>query len=184
MVKKETKIYDDFEIDFPLKATSRKLLKDQTINKFLEEKNGYWENGIQHVTRYKYFVEKLADERRVFLLRPTFLNKGIDFQVWVEKMKNDEDKRPSHKDIFEDLRIKRKENPKDLPTLIECINRVWNCAEPNEVLKDNKLNFKNGFSAELLLKILKWLFVEQDITYWNYSGREMLKKGIDKEFSS
>lgn len=184
MAKKESKISDNFEIDFFLKATSRKLLKDQTITKFLEERNGYWENGTQHVTRYKYFVEKLNDERRVFLLRPTFLNKGIDFQVWIEKMKNGDDKRPSHKDVFEDIRIKRKENSKDLPSLIKCINRVWNCEEPDEVIKDTELNFKNGFSVELLLKILKWLFIEQDITYWNYSGREMLKSGIDKEFGS
>jgi hypothetical protein len=33
----------------------------------------------------------------------------------------------------------------------------------------------------MLLKIFKWLFSEQDITYWNNDGRQMLKMAIDKE---
>jgi hypothetical protein len=33
---------------------------------------------------------------------------------------------------------------------------------------------------EMLLKILKWLFIEQDITYWNYDGRQMLKMAIEQ----
>ncbi len=29
------------------------------------------------------------------------------------------------------------------------------------------------FSVEHILKTIKWLFIEQDIRYWNYSGRQM-----------
>jgi hypothetical protein len=124
----------------------------------------------------------LKDGRRVFLLRPTFLNKGIDFQVWVERMRGVEDERPSHKDVFNDLKLKKTENPKDFKILMKLIENVWNCEEPDSCLKEIKLEFKQGFSVELLLKILKWLFIEQDITYWNYDGRTMLKMAIDKEF--
>ena len=35
----------------------------------------------------------------------------------------------------------------------------------------SKLTFTTGYSAEHILKVLKWLFIEQDIRYWNYSGR-------------
>ena len=114
-------------------------------------------------------------------MRPTFLNKGIDFQVWVERFEGNEDKRPSHKDVIEDIKIKMKENPQQIPELMKAIEEVWNCKEPDEVLKNYKFNFKKGFSVELLLKILKWLFIEQDITYWNYDGRKMLFDAIKKE---
>ena len=33
----------------------------------------------------------------------------------------------------------------------------------------------------MLLKILKWLFIEQDVTYWNYDGGQMLRMAIDEE---
>lgn len=179
---KDDKIYDEFQIEFSLQEKSRKELRDKTVNKFLSEDGGYWKDGKKHVTRYKYFVEKLKDSRRVFLLRPTFLNKGIDFQVWVEKMNGIEDKRPSHKDVFNDLTLKKSENPKDFKILMQLIDKVWNCEEPDLCIKEIKITFKQGFSIELLLKILKWLFIEQDITYWNYDGRTMLKMAIDRDF--
>lgn len=179
---KDEKIYEEFKIEFSLHEDSRKELRDKAIGKFLEEKGGYWKNGKKHVTRYKYFVERLNDGRKVFLLRPTFLNKGIDFQVWVEKMDGVEDKRPSHKDVFNDLKLKKSESPEDFKILMQLIGKVWSCEEPDECLKKANLKFKCGFSVELLLKILKWLFIEQDITYWNYDGRTMLKMAIDKDF--
>ena len=61
------------------------------------------------------------------------------------------------------------------------IDDVWNCKEPDSVLRNNKVVFQKGFPVEMLLKILKWLFIEQDITYWNYDGRKMLRVAIDNE---
>ena len=179
MVKDE-KIYEEFEVEFELRLNSREASRKKAVEAFLSEKAGYWQDGKKHVTRYKYFVEKIKDGRRVFLLRPTYLNKGIDFQVWVEKMDGSEDKRPSHKDVFKDLELKKKENPKEIALLKKAINMVWECQESDTVLKTVKLSFKQGFEPELLLKILKWLFIEQDITYWNYDGRGMLKQHIDE----
>ena len=177
---KNDKVYEEYKIDFDLRLNSREELRNETVNKFLSEKAGYWKEGVKHVTRYRYYVENIKDGRKIYLLRPTYLNKGIDFQVWVEKMDGENDKRPSHQDIFKDLEIKKKENSKDFLVLIKAIGDVWNCQEPDEVLKNRKMDFKKGFSAELLLKILKWLFIEQDITYWNYDGRGMLKLAIEE----
>jgi len=34
----------------------------------------------------------------------------------------------------------------------------------------------------IILLAIKWLFIEQDITYWNWSGRNMLMNSLkDKE---
>jgi len=180
MSKKDDKIYDEYEIEFILKDLPREDLRKNTVDKFLSEKGGYWENGIKHVTRYKYYVEKIRDGRRVFLFRPTFLNKGIDFQVWVERMNGSKDERPSHKGVMADLMTKKQENPKNFSLLMDAIDDVWNCEEPDDVLKKYTFSFTKGLEAELLLKILKWLFIEQDITYWNYDGRGMLKIALDK----
>lgn len=176
---KPDKSYEEFNIDLSLTDNSRETLRKRIVNIFLEEKGGYWQNGIKHVTRYKYFVEKLVDGRRIFLYRPTHLNKGIDFQVWVEQFRDNKDERPSHKDVFEDLRKKHANKPELYPRLLEAIELVWKCDEPDRVIQRYKnLDFGVGFSVELILKILKWLFIEQDITYWNYDGRTMLWQGI------
>ena len=179
MAKKDDKIYEEFSIDFTLRDMPREELRKKVVEKFLSEKGGYWKNRRKHVTRYKYFVEKLKDGRRVYLLRPTYLNKGIDFQVWVERFDGTDDGRPSHQGVFKDLKLKKQENPKNLPQLIRAIDRVWNCEEPDTVLRGlGQVTFKKGLPNEMLLKILKWLFIEQDITYWNYDGRGMLKMAI------
>jgi len=169
---------ESFEINFKLTVSSREAIRHNVVNAFLKEKAGYWKSNVQYVTRYKYFVETLSDGRRVYLLRPTFLNKGIDFQVWVERLEDNEDKRPSHKDIFKDLKAKKRDNLHEYEKLIDPIKRVHMCEEPDNVLEDYSFNFTIGYSPELLLKIIKWLFIEQDITYWNYDGRDMLKKAI------
>ena len=100
----------------------------------------------------------------------------------MERFDGINDKRPSHKDIFEDLKTKKKENPSYFPKIIQLINEVWNCKEPDFILEPNdKEAFHQGLTLEMLLKILKWLFIEQDITYWNYDGREMLIRAIKDE---
>lgn len=154
-VQKKDRVNENYELIFKLKNKNRKKLRDKTVIKFLQEKAGYWKEGIKHVTKYKYYVEKLSDGRKIYLLRPTFLNKGIDFQVWIENFdKKGNDKRPSHKDIVEDLKIKKRENRTKLPLLLEAIERVWNCEDPDKVIKKYLFNYKKGLSVELLLKTL------------------------------
>ena len=38
-----------------------------------------------------------------------------------------------------------------------------------------------GYAFEHVLKTIKWLFIEQDITYWNWSGRAMLYSAITRK---
>jgi hypothetical protein len=162
---------------------TRKALRDALIQEFLKEDGGYIKDGIKFVQAYRYYVESLKNGKRVYLQRPAHLNKGMDFQVCVEgllKYKNGKDKPPSHSDVIEDLKLKKSQNLKEFKQLKEFIDKVWNCEEPNDILKTNNLSFTNGFSVEEILKILKWLFIEQDMTYWSFDGRDMLKRGIDE----
>jgi len=166
--------------ELTLNDKNKEALRNKAVIRFLSEQGGYVKDGIKYVTNYRYNVEKLKDGRLIYLLKPTWLNKGIDFQVMVEKFKDGKDARPSHKDIFEDLKIKKQENKTEYDVLKKIIHKIWLCENPDDVLKTNKLTFGQSHSVELILKSLKWLFIEQDITYWNYDGRGMLKREIDK----
>lgn len=95
-------------------------------------------------------------------------------QVVVERFDGVQDKRPSHPNLISDILLTRSKKPDKLAILMASIERVWRCEEPDEVLREIDLSFKPGLPADLLLKALKWLFIEQDITYWNYDGRMML----------
>ena len=166
------------------KNSFQRQLREAVVTKFLSEKPGYWKNGTKYTTRYKYYVEMTRDNRRIFLLRPTYLNKGIDFQVWVERFSRGLDKRPSHGDILQDLKLKHSENPVATNSLLRAIDSVWLCEEPDvALLAIGVPSFQSGMPNDLLLKILKWLFIEQDITYWNYDGRAMLRSGINRELN-
>lgn len=133
-------------------------------------------------SRYTYYVERLKDSRRIYLTRPAYLKKGFDFLIHVEgKIFLTGKDFPKHDDIFKDLMAKKKENPTLYKRLHEAMTQVYNCRELDEVLKDfGDLSFRSGFSVELIMKILKWFLIEQDIRDWNYSGRGMFKSRLDQ----
>lgn len=35
--------------------------------------------------------------------------------------------------------------------------------------------------TEIIILCVKWLFIEQDMTYWNWSDRQMLFDGLERE---
>jgi hypothetical protein len=177
------KKYIHHESTVSIKGKNRKILRDNLIQEFLKEDGGYVKDNIKHVQAYRYYVEILKNGKRVYLQRPAHLNKGMDFQVCVEgllKYKNGNDKPPSHSDIIKDLKLKKSQNLKEFEKLKELIDRVWDCEEPEDIIKTKSLSFIQGFSVEEILKILKWLFIEQDMTYWSYDGRDMLMGGINE----
>lgn len=192
MAKNKIK-YKTFKLT--LVGKNRTEQRRKIVHKLLTESHGYLKkNGEKKVTRYRYDVERLADGRSIYLKRPT-RNAGFDFQVWVEKIDGYKDGKPSYYtkeeknqkkkpkkyDLLEDLKGKKKKNSQLYSKLLRMIERVGNCEDPKNILtKPRKLDFKKGYSTEMLLKSFKWLFIEQDIRYWNYTGRKMLLKAIKK----
>ena len=167
------------EIDLKLKSDTRIGIRKELTNIFLDEISGTGKG--EFATRYICYVEKLEDGRRIYLKRPAALNKGFDFTVHVEDT-NFGIKRsttlPSHKSIVEDLKTKKTENLEDFKKVKTTIKRIFDC----EIIDDinyKEFNFKTGHSIELILKVIKWLYIEQDITYWNWSGRNMLNNSLN-----
>lgn len=133
-------------------------------------------------TKVRYYVEALENGKRIYIERPTFLNKGCDFVLYVEDLiiyKNGNDKAPSHSDLLGDL--KKKKNilsSNDYQRVIIAIQCIYN-VQPYNVAKSYIDGLPNiGWSYELVLKLIRWFFIEQDITYWAGEGREMLFNAI------
>ncbi|SEL20327.1 hypothetical protein SAMN04488691_103239 [Haloferax larsenii] len=133
-----------------------------------------------------YNIDELSDGTPVFLIRPAWLNKGYDFKVCVEGWDDSANPAPSHPDVYSDLYWKREHDDADsFEAICKAVLGIYEGDSPDEVLEEygDEFNFTVGRVPEALLKPLPWLFIEQDIRYWNYSGRdktiELVKKLYD-----
>jgi len=124
------------EMDFIVRNyTSRVELRKIVVSKLLEEKPGL--GGGDDASHYRYNVETLSGGRRIYLTRPAYLKKGFDFRINVEgAVFQTGHEYPKHDDIFDDLRLKRAENPAMCTRLHQAIERVYNCEDPVDILPE------------------------------------------------
>ena len=168
---------DRIELAFRLPALeTRAMARVFLMQKWGEEKEG---------GKYRYFVEKFDNGGRLYLERPGRLNKGCDFVIFLENSflhKNGNDRPPSHKDLFGDLeRKKARLAPKHWRALLDAIRAEYDLkTAPPLALRtgDDELD------AARLTALCRWFFLEQDLTYWNRTGRHMLWGAIESRFSS
>ncbi len=138
---------------------------------------------LERIKYRGYEVEQLSDGRKIVITKPggkfTFGKiKREDFMVWVY---NSEDLTLwliSHKDIYNDLEEKGKANPRETIKIIDALERVFNGEDPDSVLKNIKLSNPTGEPPEVLLKVYKWIWGQEDCNYPEGQGREMSMKGI------
>lgn len=128
-------------------------------------------------SKYIYYVEQLDSGDRVYLQRPANLHNGFDFLVCVENTNYaPEGARrrnfPKHDDFGADLENKKAENPEMYRRLYELLVRVYECHDVSDE-EIATVHFNTGYPVDHIIKTIKWLFIEQDIRYWNYSGRNM-----------
>ena len=151
---------------------SRNDIRMKVVNELSKEEPG--EGKDELASKYTYYVETLNDNRRIYLRRPAFVVcvEGINFNPSGRRRDY-----PTHDDIIDDLKQKYQEDPEKYKYLFVALSATYHCAYV-DLESLNSIHFKSGFPCDLLVKTLKWLFIEQDIRYWNYSGRDMLWKGI------
>jgi hypothetical protein len=160
---------------------NRNNLRKTVIDYFAEERAGHGKG--EDTSKYKYIVESLFSNKHVYLTRPVPLNKGFDFIIHVEDyiFMNHKDN-PKHEDIINDLKSKKNYNSKAFKKLIKALTEVFLCKDPNDIYSDYKNDLEAldiGLPPDLILKVVKWLFIEQDIRYWNWSGRQMFMNSIN-----
>lgn len=160
------------EIDlYNFNFLSRDEYRYNLILEFLKESPGTGSGELS--SKYIYFVEYLKNGKRIYLKRPAIRNYGMDFTVHLENSKFKYSNIPAHSEIIEDLLQKKSENFIEYKKVKIILNKLYNC----EIVNENEyldIHLKNGLEIEDVLKLIKWLFLEQDVTYWNYSGRAKL----------
>lgn len=144
----------------------------EVINTFIETE--YLEKGSG--TLFRYPVETLPGGR-LFIMRPGH-KKNFDFKVDMEK-RFLIGERGTHDEIIKDVMDKKKENKDKFDDLFKLITKMYKCSENDiDKLLANKgdliKSFKTGANIEILLKVLKWLFIMEDIIYWDNEGRSFL----------
>ena len=156
-------------------SNNRVNFRKELINLFLEETSGTGKGEL--TSRYKYIV-KVVGKNEIYLQRPAQFNNGFDFTLNVSGLnfnpKGRATTRPTHDNILEDLHLKKEVNENLYNELRIQIDRIYDCQESIRL----NFDFGIGLDSEILLECIKWLFAEQDVTYWNYSGRAMLYNGI------
>lgn len=136
----------NFQLNLNLQSTNRAQMRTDLIRQFTQEQAGTGTDAL--ATKYRYDVEKLANTNYgIYLKRPTRLNKGFDFTVNVEGL------------YFKNKRKYSNCNPVNFESLSGATFPDYNL---------------NQHPIEIILLAIKWLFMEQDCAYWNYSGRAML----------
>ena len=160
-------------VNINIRSQERVALRNELISEFLGELPGTGKGDL--TSQYEYIVEKLNCGNEVYISRPATLNKGFDFTVHVRGIQFRAGRladMPRHSDIVEDIEQKLKENPSLKNDLRDSIDLLYRCKNvPDNLI--NALSFKSGHHIEVILYSIKWLFIEQDITYWNWSGRNM-----------
>ncbi|MEG2396917.1 MAG: hypothetical protein RSB11_07785, partial [Oscillospiraceae bacterium] len=119
------------------------------------------------------------------LQRPAPLNKGLDFIIRIEGLwfkKNRRYNAPGHSDIVNALKqLKEAISKEDYEKVRVQLRNIFESKEYN-LSEINEFKFKDYAGKEhsiaVILLAAKWLFIEQDMTYWNWSGRNMLWSGL------
>jgi hypothetical protein len=150
----------------------RHLIVKKVVNTFIKTEYQRKGKGIG----FHYPVEKLPKGETLCIARPG-RKKNFDFKVDVVPDHGFGD--GTHKEIAADLKRKRKENKRKFEMLLAAITEIYNCVESDVdvLLKKHrglKKSFRTGGPAGSLLKILKWMFIMEDIIYWDNEGRAFL----------
>ena len=142
----------------------------------------------EKASRYIYQVEKTRDGFWVELHRPAFLNKGIDFTVRIPGIQFNECKSkhwrhiPRHQDIISVLKeFKKIHGHVKYQKISLHLESIYKCLDPKITPNIRIQYLSQNLHTDVIFFSLKWLFIEQDLTYWNFSGREKLYKALHDE---
>ena len=177
MKKKNTIIIEEKAIEIKGSLPRDEIVK-KVINIFIDAESRQRGKGV----KFRYSVERLSIGKQLFIFRPAGLNKW-NFDFKVEVLEEFGLRRGTHDEIKSDFHDKKQENPQKFNKLLEALTTLYKCLENDvdRLLKnypDLQMSFKTGAKVDILLKVVKWMFIMEDIVYWNYKGRAMLYNAI------
>ncbi|MEM2130454.1 MAG: hypothetical protein QXZ70_07645 [Candidatus Bathyarchaeia archaeon] len=131
---------------------------------------------VLKIPQLAYDVEDLNDGRKIVITKPG-AKSADDIMVWVYEGEGGAHWRPSHKQLYDDLKGKIMSDKEKGLLVLEALERVYNGEDPEDVLSSQKgLGIGlPGLPVDLILKAYKWIWVQEDCNYPppKYLGREM-----------
>ena len=162
-------------------SMTRHEIVQKVVNTFINSEHEQRGRGVKFwypVEQLPSSSEQLLEDTRLFIFRPGGLQKwNFDFKVNVTPELGLG--KGTHDEVASDLRNKKQENRQEFEKLIEAMREIYSGSE-NDVDRvitkypDLLTSFRTGAQVDVLLKILKWMFIMEDIVYWNYDGRAKL----------
>lgn len=142
--------------------------------------------ALDKVPYLLYEAEQLADGGKIVINKPGGKrNFGClarnDFMVFIWHPDNSL-WLISHKEISEDLALKREENPNNALKIVKGLFSVCCGEEPDEVIKSMGLSSEVGIPVDTLFKAYKWIWGQEDCNYPAGEGRWKSMNGILDDF--
>lgn len=141
---------------------------------------------IEQIEYRGYEVETLSDGRKIVIAKPGGKQsygsiKREDFFVFIFNPSDLMLWQITHKQIYEDLVKKSEINQAQTLEILKALEKVYNGAEPDEILSDSNLENPIGENPEALIKAYKWIWGQEDVNYPDGKGRAMSWEGLDKQ---
>ena len=150
----------------------------EVVNTFIDTGNQQRGKGV----KFRYPVENLASvNKQLFIFRPGGLKWNLGFKV--EAPKELGLGRGTHDEIKSDFHNKKQENPQEFSVLSQALTAIYECSENDvdqllKIYPSLETSFQTGAKVEILLKVVKWMFIMEDIVYWSYEGRAKLYNAV------
>lgn len=172
-------------MEYRLSTTNRQGIRVEIASLFAKEDPGTGTGDL--ASRYIYTVEKFSG-CSIQISRPGTRKKSFDFSVIIPEVvfKTEGKKNRHHVPSFSDVISALKPYQSD-PILIARIKRLmkeaYDCEtlDPINDLPNTKDIDGKEYNIGILILASKWLFIEEDINYWNWSGRYMFHELLFKE---
>lgn len=169
----------DYErkINIPVEY-DRKRIRAYIASIFCEEEPGTGKGDLRSV--YTYIVEE-TNRNNLYIKRPTRMM-SMDFTIHIENIRFREKggvkTQPSHAEIINDLSLKKSKNSNEYKKISRVLKAIYYCLPIDENIFDN-ISLEAGLlTPQEVCLTVKWLFIEQDMMYWNYSGRAMFYNAL------
>lgn len=141
----------------------------KAVTHFIEFEKDKKGKGIE----FRYPVEELSIGKKLYIHRPG-VKWNFDFKVEIPPDYGLEEGR--HDQIARLLCQIKESNETDFNHLWDIIFSLYHCKnnDVDAMLSETSISQINNIAPDVLLKVIKWLFIMEDIIYWHYEGRAFL----------
>jgi len=152
-------------------------------------KNSGRESFVKELEKIKYRgyeVENISDGRKIVIAKPGGKQnfgkiRKEDFFVFIYNPNEQTLWQITHKQIYEDLVEKAKNDREQTISILRAFEKVYNGEEPDSVLEEITLSTLSGEKPEALIKAYKWIWGQEDVNYPTGKGRAMSWEGWKKD---